>query len=310
MFYGRKRNLELNRQTSDAILNLNAKQENLLFDRKRDVSKIQGCNIRSVKYRWTCFSDTIKELMAGSNSGELKALDLGAGSLRETYELSRLGFKVTAIDFDPETLTKFRNCYNWNNLPYHPEVTAEPLSSLDVRNKFQLVLAFDILEHTLGYHELLAEIKSRLSNNGFFFVTVPNGRSLIEKYWKLTSKHIDKTAATKGQAHVVFHSPDEWRDVFVKNGFNIAKHDMAIGYLVNTWRGLFSIPIELFVEPVINTLFTRLRINYAAYSIGELFYPKWLMENVHLADLFFEPLLKNKWGWNLFILTLPLKNSK
>jgi 2-polyprenyl-3-methyl-5-hydroxy-6-metoxy-1,4-benzoquinol methylase len=303
IFYGRKRSLELAQRIPGAILNDNCRKEELMFDRKRDVPKLQGCNIRNVKYRWTCFSDAIKGLMACSNRSELKALDLGAGSLRETYELSRLGFKVTAIDFDAETLNKFKNCYNWDGLPYKPDISTKPLNSLDKNNKFQLVLAFDVLEHNLCYQELLLEIKSRLSNGGLFFVTVPNGRSLIEMYWKLTGKYIKKTASAKGEAHVVFLSPQEWRDAFTKIGFKVTKHDMTIGYLVNTWRGFFSIPIELFIEPVIRALFTKLRLNYVSYSVGELFYPKWLMESVHFADLFFEPLLKNKWGWNLFILT-------
>jgi hypothetical protein len=63
------------------------------FDRSNDVSKLEGCNTRGVKYRWPIFLDAISEIPKGSD-----ALDFGAGSLRESFDLITRGFNVTSVD--------------------------------------------------------------------------------------------------------------------------------------------------------------------------------------------------------------------
>src|SRR5712664_3251996 len=54
------------------------------FDRSQDVSKLEGCNTRSIEYRWDLFT---KELQSIPRGGEV--LDFGAGSLRDSFELNK-----------------------------------------------------------------------------------------------------------------------------------------------------------------------------------------------------------------------------
>src|SRR5206468_441943 len=72
----------------------------IIFDRRRDVSKLLGCNTRNVQFRWDIFSRWIATLL--QHRAEPTALDLGAGSLRDTYELTTLGVKVDALDLNAE----------------------------------------------------------------------------------------------------------------------------------------------------------------------------------------------------------------
>ena len=65
------------------------------FDRTDDVSKIMGCNTRGVEYRWSTLSNVLATIPVGSN-----ALDFGAGSLRESFDLAVRGFNVTSIDIE------------------------------------------------------------------------------------------------------------------------------------------------------------------------------------------------------------------
>ena len=78
------------------------------FDRVDDVSKIEGCNTRGVEYRWSTFSNVIATFPVGSN-----ALDFGAGSLRESFDLAVRGFNVTSIDIDSELMSAYKSGYDW-----------------------------------------------------------------------------------------------------------------------------------------------------------------------------------------------------
>src|SRR5437879_2404300 len=78
------------------------------FDRVDDVSKLEGCNTRGVEYRWSIFSRAIAAFPAGCN-----ALDFGAGSLRESFDLATRGFNVTSIDIDSELMSTYKASYLW-----------------------------------------------------------------------------------------------------------------------------------------------------------------------------------------------------
>src|ERR1700684_108814 len=81
---------------------------NRTFDRIHDVSKIDGCNTRGVEYRWQTFSKELAEIPAGCS-----ALDFGAGSLRESFDLAVRGFNVTSIDLNGELLASYKADYVW-----------------------------------------------------------------------------------------------------------------------------------------------------------------------------------------------------
>src|SRR6266436_1186762 len=116
------------------------------FDRVDDVSKIEGCNTRGIEYRWSTFSNVIATFPAGSN-----ALDFGAGSLRESYDLAVRGFNVTSVDIDSGLMSAYKASYDWpSNGTSHLIIgTGDLTEGLEkiVGQKFALVTCFDVLEH-------------------------------------------------------------------------------------------------------------------------------------------------------------------
>ena len=78
------------------------------FDRTDDVSKLEGCNTRNVEYRWDLFARELEKIPPGS-----QALDFGAGSLRDSFELAKRGYNVTSVDLDRELLLSYRADYDW-----------------------------------------------------------------------------------------------------------------------------------------------------------------------------------------------------
>ncbi len=209
------------------------------FDRVADVAKLFGCNTRNIEYRWTIFERHLQAIPTGSD-----VLDFGCGSLRESFELSSRGFRVTSFDLDADTLNAYLADYQW--IGPKPQIVSSGSLSQFSKKQFSLVTAFDVFEH-LGRPDItLADLASTLASDGLIFCTVPNGRSLAE----IVSRIVLKIGAamghifTPGVPHLQFRSTRQWQHLFERSGFEVLDHEMAIGFFVNTWAAIvhFSSP--------------------------------------------------------------------
>jgi 2-polyprenyl-3-methyl-5-hydroxy-6-metoxy-1,4-benzoquinol methylase len=279
------------------------KDSEIVFNRIDDVSKIIGCNTRNVQYRWNIFTNEIKKLQSNSI---IKVLDCGAGSLRDTYELSVLGFEVDSIDLNKEQLMSSYNKYDWTKVRCKPNIQSISITNLDENHsQYDLILAFDVVEHLLELDDGLEKLRNKLSENGSIFISVPNRLSFFETYFKFLYKRqlrkgfIDKS----GIPHVNFYTPQEWKQLFIDKGFNIIDHDMTIGFFVNDWNGFYDIPTRIFITPIIHRLFSALGMRYNVEFLKNIFAPRWLMKLLNELDETTKKYFANRWGWNLFVLS-------
>jgi SAM-dependent methyltransferase len=275
-----------------------------VFDRRGDISKLFGCNTRNVKYRWKIFSERIDSIKRLSNAPV--ALDFGAGSLRDSYELSRLGFSVTAVDLNHSLLESYYRSYDWSSVRCPLKLHTGSLQALqkDSLSSFDLAIAFDVIEHLESPHDYCSTISSMLHENGLLFTIVPNKRSIFERYFKHSLKRQRElgVALVPGVPHLQFNSPEEWRLIFEKAGFRILEHEMAIGFFVNdVWNGLLGLPLRVYVEPVLERLAFALGKKFNSVAFEEAFSPKWLMKHVHLVDELFKRQFAPRFGWNLIV---------
>jgi len=277
----------------------------IVFDRRRDVSKLDGCNTRNVQYRWGIFSIWTARLLERRPAPV--ALDVGAGSLRDTYELSLRGITVDALDLNVEQLHQSWNAYDWKHVRREPRLVTGALTdaALD-QNAYDLVLAFDVIEHLLDLEGSLAGLARAMAPDGLLFVTVPNRRAAFERLFRLFHRRrlargiVDRS----GVPHVNFKSPLEWRETFRESGFSVLDHDMAIGFLVNdVWQATFGIPMRTFVDPVIQQWCIRVGRPYRAGTVERLLYPRWWMRFINELDEVLKPLARPLWGWNLMVLS-------
>jgi len=283
-------------------------QENNLplhFDRRTDVSKLSGCNTRNVRYRWTLFESHLQLLQR--KSANLTALDFGAGSLRDSYELATRGFKVISFDLNERVLRRYFESYGWSK-DATPTLMTGSLGDLISNNKpesLQLVIAFDVIEHLEDPASYVKALNSLLSKDGYLFTIVPNKRSLFERYFKYSLAQSIKRGASwePGVPHIQFKSPEEWDEFFKESGFKIIEHDMAIGFFVNDWNGLLGLPLRVYVTPVLVRLAQMLRINFDQVAFEERFSPPWLMKRVHVLDQMCKKQLASRFGWNLIVAT-------
>lgn len=100
-----------------------------------------------------------------------RVLDVGCGLGYGAQELARHARQVTAIDIAPEAVRAAAFGYAAPNLRYvAASATALPFSA----GSFDLITAFEVIEHLTDWPVLLAEARRLLSPGGQFVVSTPN----------------------------------------------------------------------------------------------------------------------------------------
>jgi 2-polyprenyl-3-methyl-5-hydroxy-6-metoxy-1,4-benzoquinol methylase len=285
--------------------NENTGNQELIFDRRNDVSKLFGCNTRNVHYRWSIFSRRLAGIR--SEYPEPHALDFGAGSLRDSFELSKLGFNVVSVDLNNTLLERYRSYYDWQKLPSTPRLFTDTLDDLLQQtgpNHFDLAIAFDVVEHLEYPAATVDKIHSLLHDQGLLFTIVPNRRNFFERYFKYNIRRQREKGIPwiPGVPHLQFKTPAEWKEFFEQCGFTILERDMAIGSLVNNWWiGLLGLPIRIWVSPVLAMLAYVFHFKFDAAAFERMFSPPWLMERVNTWDARLKKYTSDSFAWNLIV---------
>jgi 2-polyprenyl-3-methyl-5-hydroxy-6-metoxy-1,4-benzoquinol methylase len=267
------------------------------FDRTADVSKLEGCNTRNVEYRWDLFSKELEMIPRGS-----EILDFGAGSLRDSFELAKRGYNVTSVDLDLDTLSSYQTDYDWPADGTTRKIVtgkdlAECLSQIE-NTQFSLIICFDVLEHLEDPTTVLRKLRLLLTPNGRFFITVPNGRTLFELWFKLilvTSRIFGKRLRP-GEPHLQRNSPERWKRILNEAGYRVLSHEMQIGFFVNTASALVQIPLYSFARFV-----RALGFSFPAEKIQETICSKQVMASLNKLDEKTRRYFSSLYGWNLFI---------
>lgn len=273
------------------------------FDRVDDVSKLEGCNTRGIEYRWSTFSNVISTFPARSN-----ALDFGAGSLRESFDLATRGFNVTSIDIDSELMSSYKASYDWptNGTSHHIIGAHNLIDGLaKIRGqKFALITCFDVLEHLDDPESLLQLLEPHIAEDGKIFITVPNGRTLFELAFRfdLLVARATNRYLRPGEPHLQRNSPKKWERIIVGAGYDILRHDMEIGFFANTAAALVQLPLAL-----IGRILRKLGANVDALALSERICSGARMAAVDQIDQKTKSIFRGLYGWNLFVAS-PVRN--
>lgn len=120
---------------------------------------------KPVRRRWHNYGHKI---LQDNTDRAIRILDLGAGSGWFTSSLLNMGFQnVTAIDLDPEAIEIARK----NNITVlHKELSEFPNESFDI------IFAFEVIEHIEDLDGFLTLIFSKLKKGGKLIGTTPNAQ--------------------------------------------------------------------------------------------------------------------------------------
>lgn len=100
-----------------------------------------------------------------------KALDIGCGEGYGTHYLSGYAGDITGIDYSPEAIAHAKEKYQNKNT--HFEVV-DVKQIAQMRNSFDVICCFQVIEHIKDTASFLTAIKSLLADGGTFVCSTPN----------------------------------------------------------------------------------------------------------------------------------------
>jgi cyclopropane fatty-acyl-phospholipid synthase-like methyltransferase len=164
----------------------------------------------------------------------LSVLDVGCGLGHLSAFVASLDNKVKAIDVDKSSIATASEVYAKESVIFATE------DLKDQTGKYDVVTAFEVCEHVEGIDGFLQEINKRISEDGLFLLSVPNGCSFEEKIRQflqhtgfgqkikkfLRGSKVLPKSDSQSQAdspHVHFWSFGKWKKTFEKQGFVLEK---------------------------------------------------------------------------------------
>ena len=114
--------------------------------------------------RYEIIADQIKKVFGDRK--DLKILNVGAATGRSTEILSQFG-TVSSIEYDED-------CVQFTNEKTNLDLVVGDITHLQFTdNQFDLVCAFDVIEHVENDQKALSELYRVTSKKGIVFITVP-----------------------------------------------------------------------------------------------------------------------------------------
>ncbi|MCH8957118.1 methyltransferase domain-containing protein [candidate division KSB1 bacterium] len=118
----------------------------------------------------------------------LKILDVGCGEGGSSLAVAERGAQITAIDFDPRRVSKFRQKVFTAGIDLSIEVGNA--QNLNFPNEaFDCILLQDVLEHLPYPEKAVQEINRVLKRNGLVYISTPNRWSplnfISDPHWNL-----------------------------------------------------------------------------------------------------------------------------
>ena len=169
------------------------------------------------------------------NIKKLDILDIGCGGGLVSESLAKLGGNITGIDFVESNIkiAKLHAKKNGLNIKY----LCKDVEKFQFNKKFDIIIAFEVLEHLDNWKDFLKNIKRNLKQNGRLIVSTIN-RNIISKYTAITiAENILNWIPVGTHDYDKFIKPTEIKSFLEKEGFSFKDiKGLIFNPLVNSWR--------------------------------------------------------------------------
>lgn len=164
--------------------------------------------------------EKIKRLIDFEDNKKLTILDIGCGDGRVTEELLKIGHDVYGIDTSEKAvkLAKEKGI----------KAVVNNIEDYQSEQKFDLIIATDILEHLFEPLEVLQKMRGWLNENGEIIVAMPNHFDLRNRLNILMGKSIvhwslKRSIKSWDYDHIKFLTLKEFKEMIRRVGFFIKK---------------------------------------------------------------------------------------
>jgi len=139
-----------------------------------------------------------------------RVLDIGAGIGEVTDVFHEQGWLSHATEMNSVAA-------DWLNQRGFEEVFHGPLDTYVTDNKFDVAMAWGVVEHVIDPDAFLQQVFELLKPGGLFVSEVPHGQSLLIDYSRKTG--MDPKRILMGEQHIVLYSTDAYVALHERNGF-------------------------------------------------------------------------------------------
>ena len=139
-----------------------------------------------------------------------RVLDIGAGIGEVTDVFHEEGWLSHATEMNSVAA-------DWLNQRGYEEVFHGPLDTYTTNNRFDVAMAWGVVEHVIDPDAFLQQVFGLLKPGGLFVSEVPHGQSLLIDYSRKTG--MDPKRILMGEQHIVLYSTDAYVALHERNGF-------------------------------------------------------------------------------------------
>ena len=152
------------------------------------------------------FEQTVS-LWAGQGHGRI--LDIGAG-IGEVVDVFREeGWSTHVVELNEVAVSWLRQCG-------HDEVFHGALDEYKTSRKFDIIMAWNVIEHVVNPDVFLSRVQDLLAPGGLFVSEVPHGQSLLVDMVQKTG--MDPKRILMGEQHIVLYSSKAYIALHERNG--------------------------------------------------------------------------------------------
>tara|TARA_B110000438_G_C15774710_1_gene633529 strand:+ start:555 stop:1262 length:708 start_codon:yes stop_codon:yes gene_type:complete len=165
----------------------------------------------------------------------IDVMDLGCGGGLTCEPLSRLGAKVTGIDFVKKNIMVAKQHAEISNLNIN-YIHAD-LMNLKINKKFDLIILFEILEHLEDWEGLIKKIKNNLKPKGKIIISTINKNKISRFFAIFVAEKILKWVPEDTHHYNMLIKPEKLTQVLQKNNLLI-KNIMGMNFdlLTREWK--------------------------------------------------------------------------
>jgi len=171
--------------------------------------------------------DLIRSL---KSSGRLLEIGCGNGELLKSLKKF---YSVSGVDISHSAITETSKHINKKHLK------VMDIEKKNISGKYDIILAFDLLEHLRNPRKAIKKIKRTLNKDGIFIFSVPNKYGLYGRLATGFFNFVDKT-------HISTYERSRWIGLMEKEGFKLDVRNQSMFGIIKSGIGKF-ISFNLFV---------------------------------------------------------------
>lgn len=154
-------------------------------------------------------------------------LDIGCGNGFLTYDIAKKAGSVTAIDLNDDNIEFAKRSFNRDNIKY----ICGDATKLNFRQKFDVVILSNLLEHLENRHDFLRKLKSLAHK---LLIRVP----LLNRDWLTYYKRELGVEYRLDLTHKIEYTMESFQEELEKAGMRIESASIQFGKIWAVARGL------------------------------------------------------------------------